>query len=365
MGTELERRIRDLRVVIPDPPEELRSRALAAARQASGPRRQRLSRSRARTVQVVRVVLPVAGATAIAGILVVALPKGTPPSPPGTLIEALDRPQGPKDILPSWVAGDPAVTGNAIDPASTRLAWTGFSRHFYLASGKATRLSDGKTATGSPTICLINAVTRTPSQSFRPGRPGWISCQLLEVFRRSGLPMWIAGSRRTVKVVGVVPDGYTTVSLFGRSTPVRGNFFSGAFPVNPRSPGLEKATLSGPAGSRPLEGVRIPARPADSVSQAVHSYGLQPVRGLDRPYEPMVVNIRLELRRGYDTVTIGGRVARARGRVVVLRAVPASPFLPLKMEITGPAGKSELELDTSFVGRSHDMLNPYRRSSKG
>jgi hypothetical protein len=134
MSDDLEERLRGALATAPPPdrPRERRARTAAIEAVPHSPRWPR---------RALRYAVPAVGFAGLAGFLILAAPRGqkAPGADGGTdiAVSVLNRPQGPEDHLPGWVAADPVVIANAIDPASVRRAGTSGGRLFFIARGRA------------------------------------------------------------------------------------------------------------------------------------------------------------------------------------------------------------------------------------
>lgn len=342
-----------------------------------------LPRPRTHRRRVLGLAVAVAGTAAAVGLILV-LPKGTQPPPASTAaVSILNRPQGPADHLPGWVAADPGVRANAIDPGSVRLALRTTGRLFFVARGRAARVDDGLRPTGSRTICLVTAPVKRPTPSRRPGFIGEVSCRLPQVFARKAL-MEMRGSLLPAAAAGtkgspprpcgsaagcarqiaatwtlVVPDGYTRLRLGDQSWPVVNNVVVANVRM-PQRGGSQDWRLTGPAGTTDLFG-GVKRGPGDAGPHAVRFVGIDPDGPSDRPFEPMAVKVTVGVLGGFTKVSANGVVAPVVHGRATLNAVPASPFEPLVLHITGPAGTSSRDQGVmQFLGRGRAQLKPPR-----
>jgi len=268
----------------------IRERILSQARSLPAPRR--LPRRGA------VITLGVAGAGIIAAVLTaVALSggfggKSTTPGQatatpvfsvleePGTAV--LRKPTSPSLLLPGWVRSNATLRLVGVDAASARLALSTPGRNYYVA-----RARDGSQ------ICLIDAVTRTPSPQFRPGDPGSVTCRYTDGHAQTFAQGFVTGflavilhydqtgagavAADTATIAGVVPDGFTRVRVGDVSTKVSNNVFvvhaAPWQPIIATGPGGTRTVWLGIAPPEPLPakgtplGVALFRQPPTPVSQ--------------------------------------------------------------------------------------------------
>ena len=210
-----------------------------------------------------------AGVAAVAGVLVVSLPRGEEAGIIPGNIGILDRPATDADRLPEWVTDDMAVVEAAVDPASARLARTVNGRRYYVANGR------GRGAGAVPLVCLIEAPEVEPplpspiapngSSTVRAPGGGAVLCAGASALTRRFIAAPVTSrpsiaapvaSPPSIDIVGIVPDGYERVRIQDRSVPVEGNVFvvdgaEGADPLIATGPAGERRAYAGVATSPP------------------------------------------------------------------------------------------------------------------
>lgn len=328
--------------------------------------------------RVLRAAVPALGFAALGTVLVLAVPRGqtpsaTTPSPADEPLSVLRTPQGPEDHLPAWVADDPAVVANAVDPASVRLAQTSAGRLFFVAHGRASRRDDGLRPTGSRTICLIAATRRVPGAGFRPGRPGSVSCALEDSFAWGNVVSGLVGSYRTVTtasgrfrqvdtlvLLAVVPDGYDTIHTDRQTVRVTGNLARATFSVVPRR--APTPYLTGPRGRRAVFASTGTGQNSGMAWASSAAFGRG--RPFDRPLEPRTMDLTISRVRPWVTrIAVAGRTVVVRRRDVLLRNVPVPVAGTVVVTATG-GGRTErtaIPAGGYAVGYGQTQLTPYRR----
>lgn len=353
-----------------DPAREARARTAALDALPTGRRWPR---------RVLRAAVPALGFAALGTVLVLAVPRGespsaATPSPAEEPLGVLRTPQGPEDHLPAWVAADPAVVANAVDPASVRLAQASAGRLFLVAHGRASRRDDGLRPTGSRTVCLIVAVRRTPGPGFRPGRPGNILCALEDSFAWGNLTVSLPGTHRTVTtpsgtftrpdvlpLITLVPDGYDTLHTNLGTFPVKANLARGAYRWTLRD--AHAPFLTGPAGRRALA-VDLPRWRSADLRWASFA-GFQPSRPFDRPVEPRTMDlVASRIPPWAKRIAAGGRTTAIHRRdTVVLRSVPVPVAGTVIVTVSGVGKAESTALGAGGYGAGYGgaLLTPYRR----
>ncbi len=148
-----------------------------------------------------------AGVAAVAGVLVVSLPRGEEASIIPGNIGILDRPATDADGLPEWVRGERAVLELGLERDGSRLARETATRRYYIVP-----------ADGGRQVCLVDVPLKPPAlpkgQAGFGGGPGLsdggIQCAETAVFERRFMLVLTgyAAGGRNVELVAVVPDGY-------------------------------------------------------------------------------------------------------------------------------------------------------------
>lgn len=194
-----------------------------------------------------------AGVAAVAGVLVVSLPKGRD-APVAGHLSILDEPQEADDRIPAWALGDESTLPFGIDAASSRLAFTRNGRRYYVA--RASMLWSGP-----PQICLLDMPTTVPPlpraarYSVPPARGGSVTCVVASVMSQRFLVSLRGGDGRAV--AGVVPDGYDRVAAGSETVVVTSNVF-----VFDDRVAADPLTATGPAGRREAYlGIAAPPEP--------------------------------------------------------------------------------------------------------
>lgn len=184
-----------------------------------------------------------AAVTAVAGVLVVSLPRGEERAAIPGHIGILDRPATDADRLPEWVRGEWMTLEQGIDRDGARLAASTATHRYYIAPAAGGR------------VCLVDVPTKPPplprASGGYGGGPGasvgGIQCADDDVFARRFMIV-VVGYRvaaRDLELVGVVPDGYDRATMGATTAQVHDNLFI------LRPPRLGPAVrITGPAGVR-------------------------------------------------------------------------------------------------------------------
>lgn len=331
-----------------------------------------------------------AGALGTVGALAVAPMLGgddAEPLPPAAAehVSVLDRPARAGDRPPEWIGNDIVFRDFRIVQDSARHVGDIGTRRLFVA-----RHRDGG-------VCLIDAI---PDAGNRTRAPGGMNCQPPQAMRASFLVhtvgRYIQPSGHTI--VGVVPDGFTTVSSGARSTTVVDNTFvlrgvKRADPVVAEGPAgrrvesVRNNSVVGPSAN--AGGTRLPvamlAADAPEGSRAKRINGVlysvnirrkvgdiaihwRTLRGRTTarwgatgmvgvpwptsraparlgviwsrsPDRTTLAAVRGIVADGYTRVTIGNRTAPVRGNLVVLEDISFSAADGVQFAVfTGPAG---------------------------
>jgi len=153
-------------------------------------------------------------------------------APPAILRRPLTR----SDRLPTWISANATLKIWDAFPATARFALRTPAHRYWVTEGEYQ---------GRPATCLIDASSKDPSATYRPGSPGGVNCQPNGVFKQDFIVANMSYPPATTQTLsGVVPNGYTQMHFGGQTAPVVNNVFEITGP-----PG-QSITATGPAGSR-------------------------------------------------------------------------------------------------------------------
>jgi len=288
-------------------------------------------------------VLGVVVALALTGALSSTSADATPPG-------ILKRPTTVQDRLPAWIQDNVTTKMFGVIPSTARFAMATPTRRYWVARSKL----DSRQQT-----CLIDALARDPSATYRPGSPGGINCQSDGVFAQDFIVTNVTNRPGITELSGIVPNGYSQVHVDNVMAPVVNNVFEITEPPGPQAPSI---TATGSAGSRTVWFFTWQVLNAQQpVKSPVLPFALFSTR--PTPTASLPASIRSRLTHGQHAWAIGtdrygGRywlISTGRPKAAASVAVGGGPASGLDGPIALPTKAQPL----AWIGFPHGSLPPY------